>query len=108
MDMSRYQELALRTMRPGVNGLAMGVMGMCGEAGEACDIAKKHLFNGHRLDRQKLVSELGDVLWYVACTADAIGFDLGWVAQYNIEKLKERYPNGYSDGASIERRDLNG
>jgi NTP pyrophosphatase (non-canonical NTP hydrolase) len=86
----------------------MGAMGLCGEAGEACDLIKKHIFNGHKLDRLKLSSELGDVLWYLAVTADALGIDLAWIAEQNLAKLAARYPNGYSDEASIERADANG
>ena len=58
MTANEYQQLAMRTLNPQLdkkNILINGVMGLCGEAGEAIDIVKKHLAQGHDLDREKLV-----------------------------------------------------
>ena len=65
-------------------------------AGEAIDIVKKHLAQGHELDREGLIKELGDVAWYLAETATALGVDLDEILGRNIEKLKNRYPEGFS------------
>ena len=68
MTGNEYQKLAARTMNPALRGrdvLINGVMGLCGEAGEAIDIVKKHLAQGHELDREGLIKELGDVAWYL-------------------------------------------
>ena len=83
--------------------LINGVMGLCGEAGEAIDIVKKHLAQGHELDREGLVKELGDIAWYLAETASALDVDLETVLESNIEKLKKRYPEGFDVGKSIHR-----
>ncbi|MBQ3566700.1 MAG: nucleoside triphosphate pyrophosphohydrolase family protein [Oscillospiraceae bacterium] len=80
-----------------------GLIGLNGEAGEAIDILKKHLFHGHELDREHLAKELGDVAWYLAVTAKAIGYDLETIFQMNIDKLKARYPDGFSIEKSLHR-----
>ena len=80
-----------------------GVMGLNGEAGECIDIVKKHLFQGHDLDREKLIDELGDVLWYAAILAESIDTTLDDVMQHNVDKLMRRYPEGFDAGRSIHR-----
>lgn len=77
---------------------------MCGEAGECIDILKKHEFQGHELNEEKLIDELGDVLWYIAQTAVGLNVDLEEIAQHNVEKLKRRYPEGFSADKSINRK----
>ena len=106
MTINEYQRLAMTTLNPALTGkdvLINGVMGLCGEAGEAIDIVKKHLAQGHPLDRDALVGELGDVAWYLAETAYALGVDLETVLAGNIEKLKRRYPEGFDAAHSIDR-----
>lgn len=83
--------------------LLEGLMGLNGEAGECVDILKKHIFQGHNIDREHLASELGDVAWYLALSAYAIGYDLDSIFQHNIEKLKKRYPNGFESKKSLNR-----
>lgn len=106
MTINEYQKLAMRTLNPALSErdvLINGVMGLCGEAGEAIDLVKKHLAQGHALDRERLAKELGDVAWYLAETATAIGFDLETILQMNIDKLGKRYPQGFRVKDSIER-----
>ena len=106
MELNRYQELALTTLNPQLSEkdvLINGVMGLCGESGEAIDIVKKHLAQGHELDREHLAKELGDVAWYLAETARAIGYSLEEICEMNIEKLKKRYPEGFSSDNSKQR-----
>ena len=108
MTINEYQKLALRTLNPDLNErdvLINGVMGLCGESGEAIDIVKKHLAQGHPLDREKLAKELGDIAWYLAETAFAIGYPLEEILQMNIVKLKARYPEGFSSENSINRQE---
>ena len=71
------------------------VMGLCGESGEAIDIVKKWLAQGHELDKEHLAKELGDIAWYLAETATALDLPLENILQANIEKLKKRYPEGF-------------
>jgi NTP pyrophosphatase (non-canonical NTP hydrolase) len=83
--------------------MASFAMGLAGEAGEVVDLLKKHLGHGHDLDKVKLTKELGDVLWYVSAIAQSAGLDLGEIAHANVEKLRKRYPNGFSVEASRNR-----
>lgn len=109
MELNKYQELALRTMTDIKNdpeqSLVNGALGLTGEAGEVADIIKKHQFHGHDLDVQELKKELGDVLWYIACCASALNIDLNEIGVANIEKLKERYPNGFTKEDSLNRKE---
>ena len=106
MTINEYQSLAMKTLNPELDKkdvLINGVMGLCGESGEAIDIVKKWLAQGHELDREKLAKELGDIAWYLAETAYALGYDLEDVLAANIEKLKKCYPEGFEAGRSINR-----
>lgn len=69
MTPNDYQQAALRTAPgdlPPERLLLNSLMGLNGEAGEAIDILKKHLFQGHELDTEHMAKELGDVAWYLA------------------------------------------
>ena len=106
MTINEYQKLAMTTLNPALSEkdvLINGVMGLCGESGEAIDIVKKWLAQGHELDREKLAKELGDICWYLAETATALGYDLEDIMAANIEKLKKRYPEGFSSDRSVNR-----
>lgn len=108
MTVNEYQKLAMITLNPALDKkdvLINGVMGLCGESGEAIDIVKKWLAQGHELDREKLAKELGDIAWYLAETATALGLDLDDIFAANIEKLKRRYPEGFDAERSIHRTD---
>lgn len=132
MTINEYQQLALRTEAPKTIGgpaekallifamlgvvsnpnenislvrLLEGSMGMCGESGEVDDILKKTLFQGHTLDREHVAKELGDVAWYLALSADAIGYTLEEILQMNINKLENRYPDGFDRELSIHRQE---
>ena len=69
------------------------------------DLVKKHLAQGHELDKEKMIKELGDVAWYLAETAYALDVDLETVLVRNIEKLKARYPQGFDQSRSIHRHE---
>lgn len=106
MEIKEYQKLALTTMNKNLtkkDQLINSVMGLCGEAGEAIDIVKKHLAHGHDLNRGHLIEELGDIAWYLAEAADALDVNLEEVLILNIEKLKRRYPEGFDKQRSIHR-----
>ena len=106
MELNEYQKLAMVTLNPALRKkdvLINGVMGLCGESGEAIDIVKKHLALGHELDREGLIKELGDIAWYLAETAYALDVPLEEVFRRNLEKLKSRYPEGFDPERSIHR-----
>ena len=106
MTINEYQKLAMTTLNPDLDKkdvLINGVMGLCGESGEVIDIVKKHLAQGHELDKEKIIKELGDVAWYMAEIATVLDVELEDVLAQNIEKLKKRYPEGFSTEKSINR-----
>lgn len=107
MTVNEYQQQALRTLNPGLDQkdvLVNSVMGLCGESGEAIDIVKKWLMQGHELDKEHLIKELGDVAWYLAEAATALNVPLETVFQMNLDKLSKRFPNGFDTGDSIHRQ----
>lgn len=81
-----------------------GALGLCGESGEVADIIKKHTFQGHVLDVDKLKDELGDVFWYIALLCDVCGFTFEEIQEHNINKLKKRYPEEFEEQKSINRK----
>ena len=98
----------MATLNPALDkkdALINGVMGLCGESGEAIDIVKKWLMQGHELDKKHLVRELGDVAWYLAEAATALDVPLEAVFQGNLDKLRRRFPNGFDTGASVNRKE---
>ena len=106
MTINEYQQRAMATLNPDLKDrdvLVNSVMGLCGESGEAIDIVKKWLAQGHPLDKTHLASELGDVAWYLAEAATALGLDLEDILQANLDKLERRYPEGFSTEKSVSR-----
>lgn len=114
MHPNEYQNLAARTLIDGPDAeytpqeimLVWNALGVAGEAGEIADAIKKSVFHRHILDKDKLREEIGDCLWYVAAICTKLGFSLDEVMEQNIEKLKRRYPEGYSSEASKARVDV--
>jgi NTP pyrophosphatase (non-canonical NTP hydrolase) len=105
MRLNDYQEISKRTMpnKDVKKDSANYAMGLAGEAGEVTDLLKKWVFHGHALDRMDLKKELGDVLHYLSGLCTLHHFTLEEVATANIEKLMQRYPNGFDTDKSINR-----
>ena len=106
MKVNEYQKLAMRTLNPKLDKkdvLINSVMGLCGESGEAIDIVKKWLAQGHELDKEHLAKELGDIAWYLAEAATALDLSMEEILKANIEKLERRYPEGFETRRSVER-----
>ena len=112
MDATVYQKLAARTINPNIcqsikeGDLIDVAMGLSGETGEVVDLIKKHLFQGHPLSREKMLEEAGDVAWYLAYLCTALKADMSEVFEGNIRKLMLRYPEGFTELASMERVDM--
>ena len=106
MNINEYQNLAMTTLNPELSRrdvLINSVMGLCGESGEAIDIVKKWMAQGHELDKERLAKELGDIAWYLAEAATALDIPLDDILCANIEKLRKRYPDGFDKNRSITR-----
>lgn len=80
-------------------------VGLLGEAGEVATLVMVGLLFG-TFDRDKFMDELGDLLWYIAALCTKLDIDLSDVMQGNIDKLRKRYPNGYSSQDSQKRVDV--
>lgn len=107
MKINEYQKLAMSTLNKELDKkdiLINSVMGLCGESGEAIDIVKKWLAQGHELDKDHLAKELGDIAWYLAEAATALDLSLEDILQANLDKLKKRYPQGFHKNNSIHRK----
>ena len=106
VTLDAYESAAVRTMNPALTErerLFDAAAGLAEEAGEVLGHVRKHLYQGHSLDRERLTKELGDVLWCLTIAARSAGLSLDEVARANVEKLRRRYPDGFSNDASIRR-----
>ena len=84
-------------------GLLNGCLWLSGEAGELNDLVKKWIFHKKPLDREHMKKEIGDVCWYIADICQSMGFNLDEIFQMNIDKLKARYPEGFSERRANNR-----
>jgi len=110
VESNEYQAAAMRTRGQFLNQgehLLFAALELNAEAGEFANLVYKHVFQGHPLRPDKMAEELGDTLWGIACSCDALGLDLAQIMEANILKLKKRYPAGFSSEASIARVDQN-
>lgn len=105
--LAEYSAAARRTAKPldFKTSLIHAALGLTSDAGEFATIVKAFTIYGKHLNMQHMVEELGDILWFVSYAADCLGTDLKTVAEANIEKLRVRYPDKYSDAAAIARAD---
>lgn len=109
MNFTTYQQLAYRTAsRDGdlEKRQLIAALGLAGEAGEVAELIKKQIGHHHPLNSAAIAKELGDALWYIACVATLYDLDLTQIATENIDKLRQRYPEGFTSTDSLERRDV--
>jgi NTP pyrophosphatase (non-canonical NTP hydrolase) len=107
LTLNEYQTLAARTAGAGGDDerrLIIAALGLAGEAGEFANLVKKRTAHGHDIPNEKLADELGDVLWYIAEAATSCGISLSDLARQNVEKLRRRYPDGFSQERSRNRK----
>lgn len=107
MTFDEYQHLASRTINTDLSMTECeyhSLHGMVGEIGEIHSLYQKK-YQGHVVDDTHLAKELGDLLWFVAEYCTAKGWDLEEVAKTNLEKLMNRYPDGFSINKSLHRKD---
>ena len=83
-------------------------MGLSSESGEFAEIIKKIVFQGKPIEEETkfhLKRELGDILWYVCQACIALDTDLEDIIEMNINKLEDRYPGGFSEFNSNNRKE---
>ena len=98
MDLNEYQRAALRTVNPALDANTRqmdAAAGLAEEAGEVLGLVRKRVYQQREAPRDKLVEELGDVLWCLAMTAESLGVTLEEVAAANVAKLQRRHPDGF-------------
>ena len=106
MTFTEYQALAMRTSRKDISPdehVFNGILGIAGESGECADLVKKCFYQDGRAIVNHMREELGDLLWYIVETATAMELNLDEIAEGNIEKLRQRYPDGFDPERSLHR-----
>lgn len=106
MNLREYQERSKRTLNYDLSNeqlLSNMVFGVVGETGEVVDIIKKHLYQGHKLDKDHIAEELGDTMFYVVNLCNLLNLNLESIIEGNYNKLLKRYPEGFSVERSVNR-----
>lgn len=102
--LSDYQERARQTaIYPSEHSKTYPLLGLMGEVGEFANKYKKVIRDNKPFDPEDVISEIGDILWYVALLAYDFGFDLEYIAHKNIEKLSDRKDRGVIGGSGDNR-----
>lgn len=71
-------------------------MGIGSEAGEIMENVKRSKIHNIKLDKSKLIHDMGDLMWYLAILCDDLGVSFEEVWEKNIKMLKKRFPKGFS------------
>ena len=99
MDLKDYQKLCKKTAKifnSKNDEIVNWGLGIVGEAGDVAGCIKKTVF--HNNDQKEGIKEnLGDTMWYIAMICNCFGWDLEEVLEGNIKKLKNRYPQGFTE-----------
>lgn len=96
-------ELRNRLQNEDTIRLLHAAMGMATEAGEFLDMLKKHIFYGKPMDFVNAKEEVGDQMWYAGLAIDVLKTTFNEVLTVNINKLKARYPEKFTEEAAINR-----
>lgn len=106
MDVKEYQLLTRKTaIYPQETFLEYLTLGLASEAGEVSGVVKKYIRKDNDLEtaKEKLVKELGDVMWYWARLCDELGLNPEEVMEKNINKLLNRQANNTLQGDGDDR-----
>lgn len=103
MTFSEYQEMTRSTaIYPRDWAIVYPALGLAGESGEVAEKVKKWIRDGN-LDKDAIVKELGDVLWYIAALSDDLDLNMEDVAHQNIQKLQDRIARDKIQGSGDNR-----
>lgn len=105
---NEYQTVAAGTaIYPGKHtqsqeSIVYTALGLVGESGEVAEKVKKWIRDG-KWNREDVIKEVGDVLWYIAALSAELGYTLEHVALMNLDKLRDRKENGKIGGEGDHR-----
>lgn len=108
LPVNHYQNLANRTCNHALTIEQMqnhALFEMCSEVGEIQSFFQKR-YQGHMIDEEKLKLEVGDLLWGIAEFCTANGWEMEQICKMNIDKLRKRYPDGFSEERSLHREEV--
>lgn len=110
MTLSEYQAFVEqmasdRSKRDLDSRFQCAALGLAGEAGEFADLVKKAIYHEAGPPLDKMLKELGDVLWYAAFAANALGMSLERVIEMNVTKLRDRYKTGTFTVAEFQAKE---
>ena len=101
---SRFK-IDLNPITPDMSALAHASIGIATESGELLDALKKHWVYEQSFDVENAVEEIGDLLFYIEAACQTLGVTMQACKDANVDKLKKRYPDGYTNEAAKERAD---
>lgn len=108
-EYSDFVQNLMKDMGSKEGNLVHDALGIAGESGEVVDLIKKHYAYDKPLDTEKLIEEIGDLLFYIQSLCNHLGIPPDFIIKRNMEKLRARYHTGqYSDTQAISRADKNG
>lgn len=99
MNWKTYTQGVLLTANPALShneAVLSATLGLVGEAAEVSELLKRHYFHGKPLVKENLLKEIGDVCYYLAWLSHLQGIDLNYAMEANLEKLRQRHPQGFS------------
>jgi len=105
MNISTYKTESERTLIDKGHDLNLlhAAMGISTESGELMDAFKRKIFYGKELDVVNVKEEIGDLMWYVAILLRELDLDFEELLQINIDKLKARYPDKFTEEHALNR-----
>lgn len=106
-DLNNYQKDASFTINRALSRKEQemhALHGLVGEIGELHSIYQK-VYQNHPFDSIHAQKELGDLMWFVAELCTSKGWELDDICQMNIDKLKDRYPEGFEAEKSLHRKE---
>ena len=107
MTGNEYQKLAARTINNDLTDIQKSyhaLHGLVGEIGEIHSLYQKE-YQGHKCTMEHMKKEFGDLLWFIAEYCTACGWKLEEIMQLNIDKLKARFPEGFTTENSLNRKE---
>ena len=121
MTPNEYQKLCQRTVMPdsdqcqklwdspmlhtGLSHVIIAALKLNSESGELSDSIVKHLCYGQQLDTENIKEECGDLLWYISLILEKLNTTMEECMVDNIEKLKIRYPEKFTEKDAKDRKD---